>query len=124
MPSILTNIAKVTYKELESDLFKSSNNTIFNIIGGNMVVIKTQTPNQGLQGTEVTFTITIKNTGSNSFTNLKLTDSLLDIGYTFISGTVTVDSTSIPSANPNNGIALSDLTGGSTAIITFKATVN
>ncbi len=124
MPSILTNVAKVTYKELESDLFKSSNNTIFNIIGGNMVVIKTQTPNQGLQGTEVTFTITIKNTGSNSFTNLKLTDSLLDIGYTFISGTVTVDSTSIPSANPNNGIALSDLTGSSTTIITFKATVN
>lgn len=124
MPSILTNVAKVTYKELGNDLSKSSNNTIFNIIGGNMVVIKTQTPNQGLQGTEVTFTITIKNTGSNSFTNLKLTDSLLDIGYTFISGTVTVDSTSIPSANPNNGIALSDLTGGSTTIITFKATVN
>lgn len=124
MPSILTNVAKVTYKELGSDLSKSSNNTIFNIIGGNMVVIKTQTPNQGLQGTEVTFTITIKNTGSNSFTNLKLTGSLLDVGYTFISGTVTVDSTSIPSANPNNGIALSDLTGGSTTIITFKATVN
>lgn len=124
MPSILTNVAKVTYKELGNDLSKSSNNTIFNIIGGNMVVIKTQTPNQGLQGTEVTFTITIKNTGSNSFTNLKLTDSLLDVGYTFISGTVTVDSTSIPSANPNNGIALSDLTGGSTTIITFKATVN
>lgn len=124
MPSILTNVAKVTYKELGNDLSKSSNNTIFNIIGGNMVVIKTQTPNQGLQGTEVTFTITIKNTGSNSFTNLKLTDSLLDVGYTFISGTVTVDSTSIPSANPNNGIDLSDLTGGSTTIITFKATVN
>lgn len=122
--SEIKNKAIVNYKQLGSALSKPSNEVVFDLIGEDLKIVKAQTPVIGVKGTEVTFTITLTNTGLvNPITDIILTDNLTAIGYTYVTGSLKINNVVTP-GDPNVGIPLSNLAVGAVATVEFKATVN
>lgn len=119
----LKNKATVAYKELGSNLTKTSNEVVFDIIGNNLTVVKSQTPVIGPSGTTVNFTITLTNNGLNPITNITLTDALTSVGYTYVTGTLKINGVST-NGDPNNGISIADMQSLAVTIVKFDATVN
>lgn len=73
-------------------------------------------------GGTITYTLQIANTGTVGFLNSILTD-LIASGTTFIQGSVTINGA--PSlADPNAGIALGTIAGGSTTTVTFQVSAD
>lgn len=73
-------------------------------------------------GETVRFTVTLTNTCQSPLTSLIFRD-LMPNGLTFVPGSVTVNNTAVPAANPEIGFALPDLAGGETVTVSFEALV-
>lgn len=92
---------------------------IDNATGG---MTKTANPKFSTVGETVTYTITLKNTGTVTADNVVFTDTVPQ-EVTFIPGTVTVDGT--PNAgDPSTGIALGNLAAGQVTTISFDVVTN
>ncbi len=74
-------------------------------------------------GDTIIYTVTVNNAGNVAAQDIVLTDLVPD-GGTFVPGSVTVGGVAQPAANPNNGVQISDIAGGSTAIITFQVRID
>ncbi len=75
-------------------------------------------------GDTVTYTVNVTNTLSKAITGATFKDTIPN-GLSFTSGTVTVDGTSQPTYNPNNGFSLpSTINPGQTVVVKFNATVS
>lgn len=73
-------------------------------------------------GDTLDYEVIANNTGTIPLTNVTFKD-LIPNGATFVDGSVVVDGTSKPNANPNNGFAISDILPGGNVIVMFKASV-
>ncbi|UOY92232.1 cell surface protein [Ectobacillus sp. JY-23] len=73
-------------------------------------------------GDVLTYTITVPNTGNLPANNVILTD-VLPNGLAFVPGSVTVNGTAQPTANPVSGINLGTIANGATRTIVFQVTV-
>ena len=87
----LTNLMNVNYNNTCHQMF--TNNQIVSIVTNEpqLNITKTASPNTGKQaGDNVTYTITIKNTGNAPAYNVNITDNLLSSLGIYINGTPTV----------------------------------
>lgn len=122
--SVLNNQASIGYTELGENLSINSNVSIFNLLGNDLTVVKSQIPTQGISGTECTFTVIITNTSIlNTITNLNLVDNLAVAGYTFVAGSVTINGTA-NTGNVQTGLTLTNLLPLGIHTVVFKATAN
>ncbi|MGO4376371.1 hypothetical protein AB4Z21_37590, partial [Paenibacillus sp. MCAF20] len=48
----------------------------------------------------------------------------IPVGSTFVAGSVTVDTVSVPTANPSVGIAVGSILAGATSTVTFRVLVS
>lgn len=102
----------------------SSSNTVTTIINvNNLSVVKSANVDAVESGNTLTYTSVITNDGNINATDVIFTD-LVPAELTFVSGSVTVDSVSQPTYDPNIGFNLGTITPGSTVTVTFETTVN
>lgn len=83
--------------------------------------VKTASVSSASIGETVEYTVTLSNTCTNPLTDVFFRD-LVPAGLNFVPGSVTVNGTSIPAANPNTGFTIPNVPGGGTAAVTFLAT--
>lgn len=116
----LTNKAGVTYKDSTGSVSNSSVST-FEVTASTVTFEKTQTPTTGPVGTIVTFTLVLKT--DEKITDVIIVDDLSSSGYSFVSGSVSIDGNSSPSDDPQTGINLGTLAGGTSTTVTFNGVV-
>ncbi|WP_249897756.1 hypothetical protein [Paenibacillus sp. PK3_47] len=85
----------------------------------NLTLLKSANLSSAAVGEYITYTVAVSNPSGVPINNIVLSDPV-PAGGTFVSGTVTVNGTAQPSANPNAGIALGTLAAGGTATVTFQ----
>ncbi|MCR8746291.1 DUF7507 domain-containing protein [Romboutsia lituseburensis] len=73
-------------------------------------------------GDTLNYTVTVNNTGTVSLTNVNFIDIIAN-GATFVPGSVYVNGVNNPSANPNTGFSIGNISAGGSEVITFQATV-
>lgn len=83
--------------------------------------VKTVSASTASIGENVEYTVTLTNTCTNPLTDVFFRD-LIPAGLDFVPGSVTVNGTSLPAANPDNGFTVPNIPGGGTATVTFLAT--
>lgn len=120
--AVLTNKATATYNLLGVPLTIDSNTVNFTTVVNVVTLTKSCSPTAGKSGDTVTFTITALATAA--ITGAVITDNLTGSGFTFVAGSVKVDGTSVPAANPNTGITLGAVGLNITKTITFDVTVD
>lgn len=121
MSTILTNIAKATYKTSTEELSDTAQST-FELFSGAISFIKTQSPTSGFAGDTVLFTLQIQPT--EDIGNLIVYDDLASVGYTFVTGSVVINGNASPTDDPANGIVIGDVSANKLITITFSGTVN
>ncbi|QSF47685.1 DUF11 domain-containing protein [Paenibacillus tianjinensis] len=88
----------------------------------NVLVAKTTSVIDAVIGDTVPYTIVVTNSGIASINNVVLSDPI-PAGSSFVAGSVVVDGTPIPGANPANGIALGTIAPGASVTVTFNILV-
>ena len=83
--------------------------------------VKTASASSVSVGEVFDYTVTLTDTCANPLTEVFFRD-LLPVGVTFVPGSVRVNGTTFPSANPNTGFSLPDIPGGQSVTVTFSAT--
>lgn len=83
--------------------------------------IPVKTASQSIVGVGeiIDFTVTLENTCTQPLTDVFFRD-IIPNGLSFVPGSVIVNGTLIPSANPETGFALPDIPGGETAEVIFS----
>ena len=81
--------------------------------------VKTSSVSSASIGENVEYTVTLTNTCTNPLTNVFFRD-LVPTGLNFVPGSVTVNGTSLPAANPNTGFTIPNIPGNGTATVTFQ----
>ena len=84
--------------------------------------VKTVDRQNAAVGEVVHYTVTLTNDCQSPLTNVFFQDTVPD-GLSFVPGSVVVDSTTRPAADPNTGFTLPDIPGGSTVTVEFAAFV-
>ena len=82
--------------------------------------VKTVSASTASIGENVEYTVTLTNTCTNPLTDVFFRD-LIPAGLDFVPGSVTVNGTSLPAANPDNGFTVPNIPGGGTTTVTFLA---
>ena len=85
-------------------------------------LVKTEDRNTAVIGDIVTYTVSINNTCSQPFVSVRFID-FVPVGLEFVAGSVIVNGSPYPSANPLIGINVPDVDGGDALIISFRARV-
>ncbi|MGL5152441.1 MAG: hypothetical protein ACRC7N_17935, partial [Clostridium sp.] len=85
-------------------------------------VSKSANPSYADIGTTVTYTMGVTNSGNVIAENVIIND-IIPTGTTFVAGTVTVNGTAQPSANPASGITVGNINPGATSTVTFQVVV-
>lgn len=116
----LTNKAGVTYTDSTGSVSDSAVST-FEVTASTVTFEKSQNPTTGPVGTIVTFTLTLKT--DDKITDVVIVDGLASAGYAFVSGSVSIDGVSSPSDDPQVGINLGTLAGGTSITVTFDGVV-
>lgn len=83
---------------------------------------KTSNTQYAKRGDVVTYTFSVPNTGNVPIFNTVISDTLPQ-GVQFVPNSVTVNSVSIPTANPNNGINLGTIPAQSVTTVTYQVLV-
>ncbi|WP_154698518.1 beta strand repeat-containing protein, partial [Bacillus cereus] len=100
----------------------SSNSTNIQFI--DVILIATKSANTVLANIDETieYTVFIQNNGSTATNSIFFTDIIED-GTVFIPGSVTVNNTVLPAADPNIGFSIPNITSGQVTTITFQVSV-
>ncbi|WP_426951623.1 beta strand repeat-containing protein [Bacillus mycoides] len=101
----------------------SSSNTVNTaVVDASLSVIKnTDSLVQSTNGT-ITYTVVVQNNGNTTANTVNLTD-LVPEGTTFIPNSVTINSVSVPGADPNVGIPLNAIAPSEIVTVTFQVIV-
>ncbi|HDR7795235.1 TPA: DUF11 domain-containing protein [Bacillus luti] len=101
----------------------SSSNTVSTaVVDASLSVIKnTDSLVQSTNGT-ITYTIVVQNNGNQTANTVTLTD-LVPEGTAFITNSVTINTVSVPGADPNIGILLNSITPSEIITVTFQVIV-
>ena len=124
----LYNIGSVTYSyniDPEGPITtktETSNQTTVNV--NDTIVSATKSVDKAIAkiGDELTYSFIITNGGTTSALSL-LFEDLLDSHISFVDGSVIINGTPSPSADPNIGFSLPDIIAGGNNTVSFKATV-
>ncbi len=73
-------------------------------------------------GDTITYTVLLQNSGNTNATNVNFSDSI-PAGTTFVENSFTVNGSTIPGANPNNGVTIGTVNAGSSLTVTFQVIV-
>ncbi|WP_395761401.1 DUF7507 domain-containing protein [Bacillus sp. 3G2] len=73
-------------------------------------------------GDTITYTVLLQNSGNTNATNVNFSDSI-PVGTTFVENSFTVNGSTIPGANPNNGVNIGTVNTGSSSTVTFQVIV-
>ncbi|MEC0167453.1 DUF7507 domain-containing protein [Paenibacillus graminis] len=100
-----------------------SNINQISVSSPNVLVVKSSPATDAVIGDTITYSISVTNSGIAPINNAVLSDPI-PAGASFVSGSVAVDGTPLPGANPANGIALGTIAPGATLQVTFSILVN
>ncbi|MEK3701220.1 hypothetical protein NYE33_29935 [Paenibacillus sp. FSL R10-2199] len=101
----------------------SSNINQISVSSPNVLVVKSTTVTDAVPGDTVPYSISVTNSGIAPINNVVLSDPI-PAGSSFVAGSVVVDGTPLPGANPANGISLATVAPGATVLVTFNILVN
>ncbi|MDM8363612.1 DUF7507 domain-containing protein [Bacillus thuringiensis] len=73
-------------------------------------------------GDTITYTVLIQNSGNTNATNVNFSD-MVPAGTTFVENSFAVNGSTIPGANPNNGVNVGTVSAGSSLTVTFQVIV-
>ncbi|QUL56682.1 DUF11 domain-containing protein [Paenibacillus tritici] len=96
-----------------------SNTVTIPVSAPNLTILKNANLTAIAVGEYLTYTVSVSNPSGVAVNNVVLSDPA-PAGSAFVAGTVTVNGTAVPSANPNAGIALGTLAAGTTSIVVFQ----
>ncbi len=100
----------------------SSNETEVALVLGELSMVKTVDKAYATIGDVLTYTVVLRNIGNILLSNIEFED-IIPTGATFVTGSVTVNSVSQPTYNPNVGFSLGTMLIAGTITVTFQATV-
>ncbi|MDA1787621.1 DUF7507 domain-containing protein, partial [Bacillus cereus group sp. BY5-1LC] len=124
----LTNNALVNYEYTvnpnQSPAVGSTvtNTTVTPIIDATLSINKTVNSTFATIGDTLTFTAIITNSGNTTANNVIFTD-VIPNGTSFIPNSFTVNGTTIPNANPQNGINIGNLNANASATLSFQVNI-
>ena len=124
----LTNNALVNYEYTvnpnQSPAVGSTvtNTTVTPIIDATLSINKTVNSTFATIGDTLTFTAIITNSGNTTANNVIFTD-VIPNGTSFIPNSFTVNGTTIPNANPQNGINIGNLNSNASATLSFQVNI-
>nr|WP_141504994.1 DUF11 domain-containing protein [Paenibacillus luteus] len=99
-----------------------SNTLTIPVSSPNVSVLKSASSIDAVVGDTITYTIIATNNGIAAVNNVILVDPV-PAGTTFTAGSVTVDGSPKPSANPNTGISIGTIAPGASSTVTFQVLV-
>ncbi|MFJ7447370.1 cell surface protein [Bacillus thuringiensis] len=124
----INNIAVIHY-EYEPDpsappISETTSSNSTNIQFIDAILIATKSANTVLANIDETieYTVFIQNNGSTTTNSIFFTDTIAD-GTVFIPGSVIVNNTVLPAADPNIGFSIPNVAAGQIATITFQVSV-
>lgn len=100
-----------------------SNIVIIPVSSPDVSVVKSTLAVDAVSGDEITYSILVTNNGISTVNNVVVIDPI-PVGSTFVAGSVTVDTVSVPTANPSVGIAVGSILAGATSTVTFRVLVS
>jgi len=101
----------------------NSNSTTISVSSPNVIVTKSSPATDAVVGDTITYNLTVTNSGIANISNVNISDPI-PAGSSFVAGSVIVDGTPHPNANPANGISLGTIAPGVSVNISFKTIVN
>ncbi|ASZ16667.1 cell surface protein [Bacillus cereus] len=124
----LTNNALVNYEYTvnpnQSPAVGSTitNTTVTPIVDATLSINKTVNSTFATIGDTLTFTSTITNSGNTTASNVIFTD-VIPNGTTFIPNSFTINGTTIPNTNPQNGINIGNLNANASVTLSFQVNI-
>lgn len=112
---------KVTLDEKEYEI--SSNVATITVLNNEVALNKTGSTTAVKSGDELTYTITITNSGTFKNTEVFFKDPIPE-GTTFVENSVKIDGEVQNDLNPEDGFSLKDLNAQQTITVEFKVTIN
>ncbi|WP_138753148.1 DUF11 domain-containing protein [Paenibacillus sinopodophylli] len=88
----------------------------------NVTAVKSASAIDAVVGDTITYTISVTNNGIVPVNNVILIDPV-PAGTVFTAGSVLVNSTPVPAANPNSGISIGTIAPSATSIVSFQVVV-
>lgn len=129
-PNPITNSAQANYNFLIDPntspvpgIPSVTNDVETKINTADLVIVKTSNKDFADLGDTVSYSLTITNTGNVPANNVIFKD-LIQVGTSFVSGTVDIDGTLHPAYNPNLGFSIPSILAGATVIVKFDVLVN
>ncbi|CAM4342078.1 DUF11 domain-containing protein [Bacillus paranthracis] len=101
---------------VETNVFVTSINTAI------LLAVKTASTAFANIGDTITYTVLIQNSGNTNATNVNFSD-LIPGGTTFVENSFAVNGSTIPGANPNNGVNIGTVNASSSLTVTFQVIV-
>ncbi len=99
-----------------------SNTVIIPVSSPDVSVVKSTAAIDAVSGDTITYTILVTNNGISTVNNVVVIDPI-PAGSSFVLGSVTVDGSPMPAANPAVGISIGAIAAGATSTITFAVLV-
>lgn len=100
-----------------------SNTIEISVSSPNVTVTKTSTATDAVVGDIITYQLTVTNSGIANISNAVLSDPI-PVGSSFVAGSVIVDGSTRPTANPTSGISVGTIAPGASAVVSFNTIVN
>ncbi|HFK1747380.1 TPA: cell surface protein [Bacillus cereus] len=101
---------------VETNVFVTSINTAI------LSAVKTANTAFANIGDTITYTVSIQNNGNTNATNVNFSDPV-PTGTTFVENSFAVNGSTIPGANPNNGVNIGTVSADSSLTVTFQVIV-
>ncbi|MBD8497571.1 DUF11 domain-containing protein [Paenibacillus arenosi] len=123
----MSNQASVPYSFQLPDGRTKSGNIVSNTVTipvflPDLDVVKGTTTTEAAIGDTITYSVLLTNTSIEPVTNVIVNDPLPN-GASFVAGSVTVNGTSIPAANPATGVFVGVIEVSATATVTYQLSV-
>ncbi|WP_068773365.1 DUF11 domain-containing protein [Paenibacillus sp. FJAT-26967] len=127
VPASLTNQAAANFSFIPPDGRTVTGSAVSNTVtipvsAPNVTVVKTANAPDASVGDVITYTITALNNGITNVTGVIVTDPI-PAGSTFVPGSVLLNGSPLPAANPVNGVPAGTIAPGAVATVSFRITV-
>lgn len=113
----------VDFKIYRTSYTKNSDIYTIETPHGDIVIDKTSDKTIVIKGQKIKFQNVVRNTGSLQNTDVFFKDDI-PTGTTFVEESVTIDGTSYPEYNPQDGFSLGEINGKSRKTVTFEVIVD